>query len=113
MTDLGSGPVAYAARPDGRNRRSARTKEAILFACRLRMKGGEFQPSMRACCRDAGVSIRSGFQHFVSVETLRHAALQDGGTVLAILERILPGTAEIFDAEQEKNIITAAVFGRL
>src|SRR6266851_748333 len=63
---------------DGRNRRSADSKRAILAAARELMIGGVWRPSMAETCELARRSLRTGFEHFSTLGALHREALQDG-----------------------------------
>lgn len=99
---------------DGRNRRSERSKEKALAACRRIMMHGQFQPSVVNIARAADLSVRTIFQHFGSVDALHHEAVQDGVVRDAILTRILgDGWREIGGPEEWfDRIVRAAVRGR-
>ncbi len=64
-------------KPDGRHVRAARTKAAVLDACRTLMRSGVYRPSMLAITDAAMVSPRSGFQHYGTIEALWREALED------------------------------------
>lgn len=55
---------------DGRVQRGERNRTAIVDALLLLLSAGEPQPSARAIAEEAGVSLRSVFQHFDDMEAL-------------------------------------------
>jgi len=70
------GPVAVQQVPgdaaaDGRTRRGARNREAIIDALIACYDDGLLQPSVQEVADRAGVSARSVHNHFVDVEALR------------------------------------------
>src|SRR5690242_11076565 len=97
--------------PDGRSQRATRTREAIIASCRKLMALGAAQPPMVAVVREAGVSGRSGFQHFEGIEALWRAALQDPGVGTALLAHKfgdeLPGLSLV----ARDRALRAIVFG--
>lgn len=90
-------------RIDWRRKRGERTRSVLVAACRGYMMAGNFRPTMAECCRAAERSLRSGFQHFPSVETLHYEALHDEGTRRSVLERI---------GGSEQRLLRAIVTGR-
>ncbi len=84
MTDV----LDPTIKPDGRHARGARTKAAVLDACRGLMRRGVYRPDMAAVAKKAGVSIRSAFEHFGHVEALWREAIDDTVTFNAIAECI-------------------------
>lgn len=59
---------------DGRTARSERTRTAVLDALERLVAAGDTEPGARRIADDAGVSVRSVFAHFASLDDL-HAAL--------------------------------------
>ena len=55
---------------DGRLARSARTRMAILDALRTLFIGGELRPTAPAIAAEAGVSVRTVWQHFDDLQAL-------------------------------------------
>ena len=78
-------------RIDGRTLRSLAIKTKILRTCRDLMKLGNFQPSVKFVAGAAGVSTKTVFTHFGSVERLRCNALEDEATRVAVA-RLVIGT---------------------
>ena len=69
--------VAFAA--DGRERRSVRSREAIVQALFELIGNGVLRPTAQQVAESAGVGIRSVFRHFADMESLfaeMHARLQ-------------------------------------
>jgi len=65
----GSAP-APAVPVDGRTARAQRTRDAIVEACVMLVKAGDIRPTAPRIAEEAGVSVRSVFQHFDDLETL-------------------------------------------
>ena len=61
---------------DGRVRRGARNREAIIDALIACYEAGEVRPSLPDIARRAGLSVRSVHNHFEDVETLRAEVAQ-------------------------------------
>lgn len=55
---------------DGRTARAQRTREAIVEACVALVEAGDVRPTAPRIAEQAGVSVRSVFQHFDDLETL-------------------------------------------
>lgn len=66
------GPMGTAAAVsvDGRRARSARTREAITEAFIALLEAGDPKPTAAAIAAQAGLSVRSVFQHFADMEDL-------------------------------------------
>jgi AcrR family transcriptional regulator len=62
--------MAIATGVDGRVERGARTRNAIADALLALLEEGDPQPTARAIAAQAGVSLRSVFQHFDEMESL-------------------------------------------
>lgn len=62
-----------AAALDGRVRRGARSRQAIIAALWDLIGGGELQPTAQQVATRAGVGIRSVFRHFSEMESLYQA----------------------------------------
>lgn len=75
--------VNRSAPPDGRNARAQRTRDAVIGALQGLVLEGEPQPNARQIADRAGVSLRSVYVHFASLEDL-HRALADRATQLVI-----------------------------
>ncbi len=97
---------------DRRHARSARTRESLLSACREAMKAGIFRPPMAAICKAVGVSIRSGFQHYGTIDALWTAAIEDPAVSKSILAAILQDSLFPSGADCDR-LVRAAVFGRV
>lgn len=69
-------PDAPPAPTDGRTLRSLRTREAIVDATIALLEQGDLRPTAPRVAEQAGVSVRSIFQHFDDLETL-HAAVAE------------------------------------
>jgi TetR/AcrR family transcriptional regulator of autoinduction and epiphytic fitness len=63
-------PSPPAAPVDGRTARAQRTRDAIVEACVGLVTSGELRPTAPRIAEEAGVSVRSVFQHFDDLETL-------------------------------------------
>lgn len=96
---------------DGRNQRAVRSKAAIINAARRAMLGGNFRPSMAQVAISAGVSVRSVFEHYGDVETMRREALDDG-TKRSVLEQIIGPNVSMEQWPYWSRIVLAAVLGR-
>ena len=66
-------PDTASARPDGRQLRSSRTREAVARAMLALIEGGNLSPTARDVAAQAGVSERAVFRHFEDLEGLLHA----------------------------------------
>jgi AcrR family transcriptional regulator len=55
---------------DGRTARAQRTRDAIVGACVALVDAGDYRPTAPRIAEEAGVSVRSVFQHFDDLETL-------------------------------------------
>lgn len=62
--DIATPPV------DGRTARAQRTRDAIVGACVALVDAGDYRPTAPRIAEEAGVSVRSVFQHFDDLETL-------------------------------------------
>jgi AcrR family transcriptional regulator len=62
--------MTNATRLDGRVRRGERNRDAIAEALLALLEAGEVQPTARAVAAEAGVSLRTVFQHFDDMESL-------------------------------------------
>lgn len=69
-------PSDAALATDGRTLRSLRTREAIVDATIALLELGDLRPTAPRVAEQAGVSVRSVFQHFDDLETL-HAAVAE------------------------------------
>ena len=88
-----------------------RNRKAILSSCRAAMRSGTFRPSALDVARDANVSIRTVFHHFVNHEALLAAAIEDEQTRRTILALLLRDS--LFPSEMDcMRVVKAAVLGR-
>lgn len=62
--------VAGEVPVDGRTARARRTREAIVEACVALVNQGDVRPTAPRIAQEAGVSVRSVFQHFDDLESL-------------------------------------------
>jgi hypothetical protein len=97
--------------PARREGRKARTRAAIVLACRVFMRAGRFQPPLEACCEQAGRSSRAAFRAFGSVEALRLEAADDQPTRQAIVERVLGCERTALSAGTLDRLVRALVTG--
>jgi AcrR family transcriptional regulator len=81
--------VTTATRVDGRVQRGERTRDAIADALLSLLESGEPQPTARQISAEAGVSLRSVFQHFDDMESVYAMC------VARQLERLAPLRAPI------------------
>lgn len=77
-------PPADMVPRDGRHERTKRTSAALLQAARGIMLAGNFRPGMSEICQRAGVSLRTGFDHFRTVENLLLDVLEMDGVAESI-----------------------------
>jgi AcrR family transcriptional regulator len=79
------------APPPGRTARSQRTREAVVDALLDLLRAGETQPGAAGVAERAGVSTRTVFAHFASLEDLYRAGVERAtARVLAIVTPIDP-----------------------
>lgn len=78
--------------PDGRSRRRARSSADILQAARAYLLEGNYRPSMSEICQRAGYSLRTGFQHFGTLENLLLTVLDMNGMAETIAVVAVSGT---------------------
>lgn len=97
---------------DGRHERSRRTRHAILSACRASMRSGIFRPSAAAMANEAGVSVRTVFDHFDTHEGMLTAALQDDETQRTVLALILRDSLPPATAADRARLFRAILVGR-
>jgi AcrR family transcriptional regulator len=92
MSRARTGDPRVASATDGRERRSARSREAIVQALFDLIGKGVLRPTAQQVAESAGVGIRSVFRHFADMESLfaeMHARLQ--AEALPILRGESPG----------------------
>ena len=70
MTEVEPEPAPDPAPVDGRTARAQRTRDAIVAACVALVDAGDYRPTAPRIAEEAGVSVRSVFQHFDDLETL-------------------------------------------
>lgn len=95
---------------DGRHLRAVRSRNAILHACRACMLDGDFRPSIVTVSMVAGVSKRSVFQHFTTLDELYRQAL-DQPTRDRIRDLVLRDCLPVSQADADR-LVLAAVYGR-
>jgi AcrR family transcriptional regulator len=71
---------------DGRSARGERTREAVLEALVELVEAGEPNPSAPRIAEQAGISVRSIYVHFASLEDLRLALVER--VTLMVIERL-------------------------
>lgn len=101
-----------ALNSDGRFERSRRTRAAILSACRASMRSGLFRPSAAAMAHEAGVSVRTVFQHFETHEGMLTAALQDDETQRTVLSLIMRDSLPPATDADRARLFRAILVGR-
>lgn len=88
---------------DGRTLRSLRTREAIVDATIALLEKGDLRPTAPRVAEQAGVSVRSVFQHFADLESL-HASVAE-----RLVERVamilVPIPAELPLAERLDRMV--------
>lgn len=72
-------------REDGRTLRARRTREAIVDACIGLVERGDFRPTAPRIAEEAGVSVRSVFQHFDDLDSL----------FIAVAERVVERVSQL------------------
>ncbi|NGO76311.1 TetR/AcrR family transcriptional regulator [Streptomyces sp. YC504] len=81
-----SGPAT-----DGRTARSQRTRLSIIDAIRALNAAGDLRPTAPRIAKQAGVSLRTVWQHFEDMESLlAHAGRRDVEILLSLIEPIPP-----------------------
>lgn len=85
------------ARLDGRLARSERSRQAVVTALLDLLEEGELRPTAAQIAQRAGVSLRSVFQHFESIETLFAAAADLQMERLAPLLVPIPPTGDVHE----------------
>lgn len=86
MTEAEPAPV------DGRTARAQRTRDAIVGACVALVDAGDYRPTAPRIAEEAGVSVRSVFQHFDDLETLFALVAEKALSNLAgLVKEIDPG----------------------
>jgi AcrR family transcriptional regulator len=100
-------------RVDGRTLRSLAIKTKILRTCRDLMKLGNFQPSVKFVAGAAGVSTKTVFTHFGSVERLRCNALEDEATREAVARLIIGTEGASLSISTRDRVLRAVALGSL
>lgn len=78
-----------AAPVDGRTARAQRTRDAIVSACVTLVEAGDYRPTAPRIAQEAGVSVRSVFQHFDDLETLFSMVAERAlGNVVGLIQEI-------------------------
>lgn len=116
MTDLATAltdPQPPLVRVDRRNLRAARTRNGILAACCTAMVCGDFRPSVIGVAKSAGVSIRSVFQHFGSLEGLHREALKADFVAPSIIAAVFGSDVTPICEATKARIVEVVVFGRV
>lgn len=77
---------------DGRTARSQRTRDAVVDALLGLIREGDLKPGARRVAERAGVSTRTVFAHFATLEDLHRASVERAtALVLSLLTPIDPG----------------------
>ena len=103
--DVGTAPEdPGAGEPtDGRTARAQRTRDAIVEACVSLVQAGDIRPTAPRIAEEAGVSVRSVFQHFDDLETLFTLVAERSVSGLGgLVRRIDPGLA--FDERVDRFV---------
>ncbi len=98
---------------DGRTLRSLAIKSKILRTCRDLMKLGNFQPSVKFVAGAAGVSTKTVFTHFGSVERLRCNALEDEATRVAVARLVIGTDRSSLSISTRDRVLHAVALGSL
>ncbi|MFC8130752.1 TetR/AcrR family transcriptional regulator [Streptomyces sp. NPDC057302] len=114
----GTSPAAAQTSPeqptDGRAARSRRTRLAIIDAIRALNTEGDLRPTAPRIAKQAGVSLRTVWQHFEDMESLlAHAGRRDVEILLSLIEPIEPEgplteRIEAFAAQRARVLETMA-----
>jgi AcrR family transcriptional regulator len=96
------GPPRGEPAADGRQRRSERSREAIVRALFELVGGGSLQPTAQQVAEAAGVGIRSVFRHFADMESL-YAAM--GARLQAEALPLLRGDPPVGSAERRARAL--------
>jgi hypothetical protein len=104
--------MTAAPRSDGRNRRAERSRAKALGACRAAMAAGDFRPSIVSVARIAGMSVRTVFGIFGSIEALHREALADQATRDQIVTLIVRQGGLALAPADQMRIVLAATTGK-
>jgi AcrR family transcriptional regulator len=88
-------------------------KSEILRTCRDLMKLGNFQPAAATVARSAGVSTKTVFTHFGSVEGLRWSALEDEATRAAVANLVIGTGGACLSISTRDRVLRAVALGSL
>jgi TetR/AcrR family transcriptional regulator, regulator of autoinduction and epiphytic fitness len=88
---------------DGREARTARTRVAIMDAWLDLIEGGDLEPTARAVAAQAGIGLRTVFQHFEDLQALLAAG------AMRHLERTAPLDTRIDTSASRDDRIQALV----
>jgi AcrR family transcriptional regulator len=92
MKQLGDDAGPASPGRDGRTSRSARTREAVVDALQALIVAGDPRPNAQRIAERAGVSTRTVFAHFASLDDLYRVAVERAtALVLALLSPIDAG----------------------
>ncbi len=106
--DIPSTPVEGDDAPvDGRTARAQRTREAIVEACVALVEAGDVRPTAPRIAAQAGVSVRSVFQHFDDLETL--FAMVSERAVTGLAQLITPVDADLPLDERIEQFVSQRV----
>lgn len=110
MTDAATIDTSMSAPPKA----TQRTRDRILEVARIAMATGDFRPTVESIRKGAGLSVRSVFDHFGTIERLHWAAIGDPKIYDAIVALIVrePGLAGALSLADRDRIVRAAVFGK-
>jgi DNA-binding transcriptional regulator YdaS (Cro superfamily) len=98
-------------RQEGDASPSARSRAAIVSACRRLMRAGRFRPSVRECCMWAECPVQVGVRLFKTIEILHLEAADDQSTRDAIVERVVGDEQVALPVETLSRIVRAVVMG--
>lgn len=100
-------PEGDDAPVDGRTARAQRTREAIVEACVALVEAGDVRPTAPRIAAQAGVSVRSVFQHFDDLETL--FAMVSERAVTGLAQLITPVDADLPLDERIEQFVSQRV----
>ena len=88
-------------------------KTKIVRTCRDLMKLGNFQPAVKIVAGAAGVSTKTVFTHFGSVEGLRCNALEDEATRAAVASLVIGTEGAGLSISTRDRVLRAVALGSL
>jgi len=97
-------------RTDGRSQRRERNRDKLLYACRAEFAIGNFRPTIAALAKTTGLSVRTVFQLFGSIDVLYREALDNTSTKACIIRLLFRDAPPSF-ADGERAL-RAIVFGK-